>query len=203
MSPADASFCGSKLTGDMPSALRRSRAARLALALGAVAASCLAYVAPALARGGGGSAGFGGGGGGFGGGGGGRGFGGRGLGGHFPVFLPIGGGGLIFLVFLIAVLVLAASLRAQRPPGASARVGLHVAEHLRAAQTVLGALNPFARRRRRRRQQRVELAAREAAEDDREFAPEVVHAEAERLFRDVQKAWSADDRNAIKRLAGM
>src|ERR1700694_5195021 len=139
MSPADASFCGSKLTGDMPSALRRSRAARLALALGAVAASCLAYVAPALARGGGGSAGFGGGGGGFGGGGGGRGFGGRGVGGafsvfpsvggggggrvfggrgwggHFPVFLPIGGGGLIFLVFLIAVLVLAASLRAQRP----------------------------------------------------------------------------------------
>jgi predicted lipid-binding transport protein (Tim44 family) len=67
---------------------------------------------------------------------------------------------------------------------------------------VLAALNPFARRRRRRRQQRVELAAHEAAEDDHEFAPEVVHAEAERLFRAVQAAWSEDDRDAIARLAG-
>jgi predicted lipid-binding transport protein (Tim44 family) len=161
--------------------------------------ACLSWAAAALARGGGGSAGFGGGGGGFGGG---RGFGGHGFGGHFPIFLPIGGGGLLFLVFLVAVLIVAASLRQQRPPGTSASAGLHVTEHLRAAQTVLGALNPLARRRRRRREERVELAAHEAAEDDREFAPEVVHAEAERLFRAVQKAWSEDDRDRITHLAG-
>jgi predicted lipid-binding transport protein (Tim44 family) len=188
------------LTDEMPSAPSRGVATRLALPL--AGAIWLLAPAPALARGGGGSAGFGGGGGGGGfGGGGGGGFG-RGVGGHFPVFLPIGGGGLVLLIFIVAVVVIAASMRAQRPPGTSASVGLHVAEHLRAAQTVLGAVNPFARRRRRRREQRVELAAAEAAEDDHEFAPEVVHAEAEQLFRAVQKAWSEDDRDAIKRLAG-
>jgi predicted lipid-binding transport protein (Tim44 family) len=184
----------------MPLVMARRLAVGLAVTL-MVSAPPLTWASSAFARGGGGSAGFGGGGGGgFGGGGGG--FGGRGLGGHFPIFLPLGGGGLVFLVFFIAVLIVAASLRQQRSPGTSATVGLHVAEHLRAAQTVLTALNPFARRRRRRREQRVELAAAEAAEDDREFAPEVVHAEAERLFRDVQKAWSEDDRDRIKHLAG-
>jgi predicted lipid-binding transport protein (Tim44 family) len=158
----------------------------------------LALAGAALARGGGGSAGFGGGGGGFGG----RGFGGRGFGGHFPIFLPIGAGGVLIVVFLVVVLIVAASLRQQRPPGTSANAGLHLAEHLRAAGIVLNFLNPLARRRRRRRQQRVELAAYEAAEDDGEFAPEVVHAEAEQLFRGVQKAWSEDDRDRIKHLAG-
>jgi predicted lipid-binding transport protein (Tim44 family) len=109
---------------------------------------------------------------------------------------------VVLLAFLIAVLILAASVRAQRPEGTRASAGLHVSEHLRAAALVLGALNPFARRRRRRREQRVELAAGEAAEDDDEFAPEVVHAEAERLFRAVQAAWSQDDREAITHLAG-
>jgi predicted lipid-binding transport protein (Tim44 family) len=175
----------------------------LALGLGLVAcATCLIGASSAFARGGGGSSHFGGGGGGGGGGFGGGGFGGRGVGGHFPVFLPIGGGALLLFVFLLAVLVVAASVRQQRSTDTQASAGLHVAEHLRAAQLVLGALNPFARRRRHRREQRVELAAREAAEDDGEFAPEVVHAEAERLFRNVQKAWSEDDREAIKRLAG-
>jgi predicted lipid-binding transport protein (Tim44 family) len=170
-------------------------------ALGLASASaCLTWAATALARGGGGSAGFGGGGGGFGGGG--RGFGGRGFGGHFPIFLPIGGGGVLILVFLVAVLILAASLREQRPPGTSSSTGLHLTEHLRAAQIVLNFLNPLARRRRWRRQTRVELAAHEAAEDDGEFDPEVVHAEAEQLFRAVQKAWSEDDRPRITRLAG-
>jgi predicted lipid-binding transport protein (Tim44 family) len=184
----------------MPSALPRQLAARPALTLAAATTTFLAHTAPALARGGGGSAGFGGGGfsggGGFGGG---RGLGGRG---HFPIFIPIGGGGFVILLFFVAVLILAASLRQQRPAGTSASAGLHVAEHLRAAQMVLSALNPFARRRRRRREQRVELAAGEAAENDPEFAPDVVHAEAEQLFRDVQKAWSEDDRDRIKRLAG-
>ena len=176
-------------------------AARVAVALVAVAGS-LAPAAPAFARGGGGSFGFGGGRG-FGGGGGfgGRGFG-RGFGGHFPIFIPIFGGGLILVVFLIAVLIAAAAIRAQRPAGTAPSAGLHVAEHLRGAQAVIAALSPFARRRRRRRQQRVETAAREAAEDDREFAPEVVHAEAEQLFRAVQKAWSDDDRDRLTRLAG-
>jgi predicted lipid-binding transport protein (Tim44 family) len=119
------------------------------------------------------------------------------------VFVPIGGGGgLLVLVFFIAVLVVAASLRQQRPPDTSPSLGLHFAEHLRAAGVVLGALNPFARRRRRERQRRVELAALEAAQEDREFAPEIVRAEAERLFRDVQRAWSEDDRDALARLAG-
>jgi predicted lipid-binding transport protein (Tim44 family) len=186
------------LTGDMPLAMPGRRLRRLAFSAAAVAGTCLTQTAHALARGGGGSGGFGGGG--FGGGG--RGFGGRGFGGHFPIFLPIGGGGLVFLAFLVAVLVIAASMRAQRPPGTTPSAGLHVAEHLRAAQTVFNWLNPFARRRRRLRQQRVELAAGEAAEDDHAFAPEVVHAEAEQLFRAVQKAWSEDDRDLIKRLAG-
>jgi predicted lipid-binding transport protein (Tim44 family) len=177
----------------MPCVLARRLVGGLALGL-ATSAACLFWTEAALARGGSGSAGFGGGG--FGGGGG------RGFGGHFPVFLPIGGGGLLFLVFLLAVLIVAASLRRQRPSGTSASAGLHVAEHLRAVEVVLGALNPFARRRRRRREERVELAAREAAEDDREFAPEVVHAEAEQLFRAVQEAWSDDDRDGIAHLAG-
>jgi predicted lipid-binding transport protein (Tim44 family) len=188
------------LAADMSSAPPRRLATRLLLALAASGTACLAVTASALARGGGGSAGFGGGGGGFGGGGGG--FGGRGFGGHFPVFLPIGGGGLVFLVLLIAVLFVAASIRSQRPPGTTPSAGLHVAEHLRAAQTVFSWLNPLARRRRRHREQRVELAAGEAAEDDPEFAPEAVHAEAEQLFRAVQKAWSEDDRERIERLAG-
>jgi predicted lipid-binding transport protein (Tim44 family) len=177
--------------------LRHRFAARVALLLIAVVSS-LALAAPAFARGGGGSFGLGGGGGGFGG----RGFGGRGFGGHFPIFIPIFGGGLILVVFLIAVLIAAAAIRAQRPADTAPSAGLHVAEHMRGAQAVLAALNPFARRRRRRRQQRVEFAAREAAEDDREFAPEVVHAEAEQLFRAVQKAWSDDDRERLTRLAG-
>jgi predicted lipid-binding transport protein (Tim44 family) len=191
--------------------------ARLAtcLAVGLTTATTgLVLATPVLARGGGGSSGFGGGGlrgggGGFGGSGGFRGSGGaggfgggRGLGGHFPIIFPIFGGGLILLLFVVAVIVVAATIRQQRPPGTSASPSLHVAEHLRAAQTVILALNPVARLRRRRRARRVELAAYEAAADDGKFAPEVVHTEAERLFRAVQKAWTEDDRDRITSLAG-
>ena len=168
------------------------------------AAAALTAASPAFARGGGGSFGFGGGGG-FGRGGGGGGFGrGGGLGRtHFPVFIPIfGGGGLILLLLVIAVVIAAASVRAERPAGTTPSAGLHVAEHMRALQNVLTFLNPFARRRRQRRRRRVELAAVEAMQDDPEFAPEVVHAEAEQLFRAVQKAWSEDDRDRLTRLAG-
>ncbi|MCW3067585.1 MAG: import inner rane translocase subunit Tim44 [Solirubrobacterales bacterium] len=182
------------------SSVQTRRVARVLILSLVAALVCLAGATTALARGGGGSSGFGGGGGGGFGGGGGRGFGGGG--GHFPVFLPIGGGGLLLLIFFIAVLVVAAGLRAQRAPGTGGSNGLHLAEHLRAAQIVLNYVNPLARRRRRRRQQRVELAAYEAAEDDHEFAAEIVHAEAEQLFRSVQKAWSEDDRDHITRLAG-
>ena len=176
------------------------RARRIALGLVVLAAAPLAATTPAFARGGGGSFGFGGGRG-FSGG---RGFGGgRGLGGgHFPIFIPIGGGGFLLLLFLVFVVLVAASMRAQRPAGTESSAGLHVAEHLSAARVVLGYLNPFARRRRARRQRRVELAAFEAAEDDPAFASDVVHREAERLFRNVQLAWSADDRDRLTRLAG-
>jgi predicted lipid-binding transport protein (Tim44 family) len=156
----------------------------------------LSGASAALARGGGGSAGFGGGG--FGGG-----FGGHGTG-HLPLFVPIGGGGggLVLIVFFIAVLIVASSLRQQRAPGTSASPGLHLSEHMQAAALVINSVNPVARRRRRRREQRVELAAAEAAEDDSEFAPGVVHGAAERLFADVQEAWSKGDSDAIAHLAG-
>jgi predicted lipid-binding transport protein (Tim44 family) len=48
----------------------------------------------------------------------------------------------------------------------------------------------------------VELAAYEAAQDDAEFAPDVVHKEAERLFRAVQKAWTDADGDRLTSLAG-
>jgi predicted lipid-binding transport protein (Tim44 family) len=171
-----------------------SRVRRLAAPL---AVTALVLPATAQARGGGGSFGFGGGGGG------GGGFGGGG-GGHVPIFIPIGGGGggtLLFL-FLLGMFIVARSIRAQRPPGTTSSAGLHVREHLRAARVIIDYINPFARRRRAKRQREVELAAHEAAEDDGAFAPEVVHEQAERLFREVQKAWTADDRERLSQLAG-
>lgn len=121
-----------------------------------------------------------------------------------PLFVPIGGGGGGFLLFLFIffVFIAAARIRAQRPAGTTPSAGLHLQEHLRASRTVVDAVNPVARRRRAERQRQVELAAHEAAEDDGSFAPEVVHAEAERLFRDVQDAWSRDDRDRLQQLAG-
>jgi predicted lipid-binding transport protein (Tim44 family) len=141
--------------------------------------------ASALARAGGGSSGFhgGGGGGGFHGGGGGGfhggggGFSGGG-GGH------IGGTGvavvfgIIFgsIVLLIAIVL---ALSAYRKGRAWARV-----------RDVL------------RRERRVEAAAAEAAEDDPDFAADVVRPAAERLYREIQYAWTHDNEARLAELVG-
>jgi predicted lipid-binding transport protein (Tim44 family) len=56
------------------------------------------------------------------------------------------------------------------------------------------------RRRVSQRQRRVQLAAAEAAEDDPAFAPENVLATAKQLFFDIETAWDANDRLALRRL---
>ena len=57
-----------------------------------------------------------------------------------------------------------------------------------------------ARRQVAKRQRKVELAAAEAAEDDPAFAPDVVRAEAARLFTQVQSAWDAGNRIRLRAL---
>jgi predicted lipid-binding transport protein (Tim44 family) len=68
------------------------------------------------------------------------------------------------------------------------------------------AVNTFVRERLRRRRikraRRVELAAAEAAEDDPAFAAERVRQGADTLFRDVQWAWDALDRDRLRTLVG-
>jgi predicted lipid-binding transport protein (Tim44 family) len=56
--------------------------------------------------------------------------------------------------------------------------------------------------RRRARVRRVELAAAEASEDDAAFSPDVVREQAVTLFKDVQAAWDARDRDGLRRLVG-
>ena len=48
----------------------------------------------------------------------------------------------------------------------------------------------------------VRLAARAAAEDDPEFAPEALEPAAREIFISVQEAWSAGDREGLRRLCG-
>jgi predicted lipid-binding transport protein (Tim44 family) len=55
---------------------------------------------------------------------------------------------------------------------------------------------------RRERVRRVELAAAEAAEDDAAFAPDVVREQAERLFKEIQIAWDAGNRDRLSQLVG-
>jgi predicted lipid-binding transport protein (Tim44 family) len=145
------------------------------------AIAALLLIAPAaLARGGGGSAGFGGGGFGRGGGG----FGGGGFGrGHF-FFLPIGGGGGGIILLLIIVFILI-------------RFVLPMYMRWRQGQQTQGAA---ARRRVAERERRVELAAAEAAEDDPAFAPDVVRPSAAKLFTDIQSAWDRADRVRLRGL---
>jgi predicted lipid-binding transport protein (Tim44 family) len=57
-----------------------------------------------------------------------------------------------------------------------------------------------ARRRVATRQRRVELAAAEAAEEDPAFASDVVRTRAATLFKEIQRAWDAADRDALRRL---
>ncbi|MDX6660254.1 MAG: hypothetical protein QOJ55_1076, partial [Solirubrobacteraceae bacterium] len=130
--------------------------------------------ASALAAAGGGSSGFSGGGGG---GGGGRGGGGGFSGGAGGV------GGPVFGVLILVVLVIFAIYWIYRQA-----VNAFVRERLRV--------------RRNKRVRRVALAAAEAAEDDPDFAPDNVRAGAETLFRDVQWAWDALDRDRLQLLVG-
>ncbi len=68
------------------------------------------------------------------------------------------------------------------------------------------AVNAFVRERlrirRMKRAKRVQLAAAEAAEDDPAFAADRVSAGADTLFRDVQWAWDALDRDRLRLLVG-
>jgi predicted lipid-binding transport protein (Tim44 family) len=157
-------------------AQRRQRAL-----VGIVPIIMLALPGAAEARGGGGSSGFGGGGGGFGGGGsafhGGIGGGLGGLGGGVGRGVHIGSGFVIGLLGLIVIVVLVVV------------IAVLIA---RARYVVL----------RRRRAGQVRLAAIEAAEDDPEFAPDLVRTTAQTLFTGVQVAWSAGDRAALGRLCG-
>jgi predicted lipid-binding transport protein (Tim44 family) len=109
---------------------------------------------------------------GFGGGGGGGGGGGFSGGGGTGA----GGGGVSFVVVLLIVIVVLVVVVA----GA-------VAERRR-------------RRRRDARAAQVRLAAAEAAEDDAAFDAQTVEREARELFVAVQAAWTARDREALKRM---
>jgi predicted lipid-binding transport protein (Tim44 family) len=152
-----------------------------AAVLAAVLAVLLAPAA-ALAAAGGGSSGFSGGGGG---GGGGFSGGGGGSGGGFS-----GGGGgssgpgdvFIGVLILIAVVVFVIYWLYRQAVTAFVRERLRV--------------------RRNKRVKRVHTAAAEAAEDDPDFAADRVTAGAEQLFRDVQVAWDARDRDKLAHMVG-
>src|SRR3954453_16775814 len=151
---------------------------RLARILTLCAFTLMLSPARALAAAGGGSSGFGGGGGG-GSSGGGGGFGGGGSGSSGPS----GPVDIVFGVLIVIGVILFVLYWLYRQA-----VNAYVQERLR--------------RRRNKRVRRVELAAAEAAEDDPAFAPDKVRAGAETLFRDVQWAWDALDRERLRTLVG-
>ncbi len=161
---------------------RRRRLALIALAALAVAL----IVAPAaLAAAGGGSSGFSGGGEGGGGGGGGSGF------ALFILFrllidIAVLGHGL-GLLFLIGLALLYWFVTRGLP-----KLQAWWAE--RAAQRSGG------HHKASKRERRVELAAAEAADEDPDFAPERVRADARALFLDIEKAWDSGDRLAMRGL---
>jgi predicted lipid-binding transport protein (Tim44 family) len=164
---------------------RGGRAARILghLALWLLLAAMLP--AAAMARGGGGS-------GGFGGGGGGRGFGGGGGGGGFYGGGGSGGGGgsaalAIAIVVGIIVLYVVIYFFVQR-------------QRQSTRASTEGSIQRHGAKRRKAREHQVELAAAEAAEDDEAFESKRVHADAERLFRDIQTAWDQEDRARLAQL---
>jgi predicted lipid-binding transport protein (Tim44 family) len=146
--------------------------------LGFVALAIVLAPARALAAAGGGSSGFGGGGGGGGGGGsGGGGFGGGGSSGPSgPFDIVIG------VVVLIALICFGLYWIYRQAVNAFVRERLRI--------------------RRMKRAKRVQLAAAEAAEDDPAFAADRVRTGADTLFRDVQWAWDALDRDRLRTLVG-
>lgn len=183
---------------------RRARGVALALILAALMSLALLSVEAALGQAGGGSSGFGGGGGG-GGSAGGGGSGGGGFGGGGSAGRGGGGGGsggdsalsttvafVLFGVIAAALLVGALSGRTARGRRGARRSVHFLGRPLTAAQ----------RKRRAKRVRQVELAAAEAAEDDERFAPEALRTAAEKLFRDVQRAWDARDTARLGTLLG-
>jgi len=52
------------------------------------------------------------------------------------------------------------------------------------------------------RERKVERAAAEAADEDSDFDADEVKAEGRKLFEEIQKAWTADDRARLKHLVG-
>ena len=161
---------------------RRRRLALIALAALAVA---LVVAPAALAAAGGGSSGFSGGGEGGGGGGGGSGF------ALFILFrllidIAVIGHGL-GLLFLLGLAFLYWFVTRGLP-----KLQAWWAE--RAAQRSGG------RQKTSKRERRVELAAAEAADEDPDFAPERVRADARALFLDIEKAWDSGDRFAMRSL---
>ena len=178
-----------------PGSVSGCAAALLALAPVARAVSTITAPNPTLGAAGGGSSGFGGGGGGggggFGGGGGGGGFGGGGGGG--PIVITndpraVLVGLLLILSFFVVVWILGKV--AQRGQMRAAVWSRQYAEWR--DKSTSG--------KRKRRAQEVPPAARAAAEDDGYFSPEQVAAFADRLFRDIQAAWDADDQDALRRM---
>jgi predicted lipid-binding transport protein (Tim44 family) len=163
-----------------------SRRRRIALLVLAALAVALLVAPGALAAAGGGSSGFSGGGGEGGGGGGG--------GSGFALFIIIRllidiailGHGL-GLLFLIAVALLYWFVTRGLP-----KLQAWWAE--RAAQRAGGS------RKSSKRERRVELAAAEAADEDPDFAPDRVRAAAASLFLEIEKAWDAGDRFAMRGL---
>jgi len=158
--------------------------------LAASALALLVWAPDALAIAGGGSSGFsgggGGGGGGFSGGGGGFGGGGGGTG-------SSGGSWIVVVVILVLWFVVHFYMRR--------RTGRH--------SWPLALFSSFGRRvgqatpkKVAERARKVELAAAEAAEDDPAFAPDVVRPAAANLFIEIQKAWSAQDKQRLASLVG-
>ena len=171
-------------------------AAFLALTPVARAVATITAPDPVLGAAGGGSSGFGGGGGGGGFGGGGGGGGGGGFGGG-------GGGGPIvitsdpravlvglalILAFFVTVWILGKV--AQRGQMRAATWSRQYAEWR--DKSTSG--------KRKRRAKEVPPAALAAAEDDSYFNPEQVVQSADRLFRDIQNAWDANDQDALRRM---
>jgi predicted lipid-binding transport protein (Tim44 family) len=62
--------------------------------------------------------------------------------------------------------------------------------------------NALEQRRIRRRDQRVSTASAEAAEDDAYLAAEAVKRDATELFKRIQEAWTAKDRDRLARMVG-
>ncbi|MHB8659116.1 MAG: TIM44-like domain-containing protein [Solirubrobacteraceae bacterium] len=146
----------------------------------------LALAPVAVAAAGGGSAGFGGGGGGFGHGGGG----GRGAGLYILIQILIRiaifghGLGIVILIGLVLLIWAYVSL----------------VPRARAFYEARASSGTAGRRAVAKRTRRVQLAAAEAADEDPAFDPESVTASAAQLFLDVQAAWDADDRIALRGL---